>query len=194
LTQTTDNYVDMERLHGCHGALQTDKLQDSTGRQEPEFERTEGTSASATELRFSHHHHHHQQQQQIGYDDQERPQQDQHCPAQPEYRCSGQQQMTVDTIPTGGPPPAAQSHYHHHYHRHHPSQQHQQHQGLLQGHHYFINDLLSATAASSSICAPDLAIASSMQLLNGKSKILHFIHGQHGLTFLFFYNTVASQQ
>jgi len=151
----------MERLKSGHGSLRTDKLQEHAGHQKPEFETSEA-AGSSSELRFQHQH----QQQQVGYHrdhhhHHHHPDQDR--PLQTAYRSSGQQQFGMDTIRTTAPP-SPQSHYHHHRH----IAQHPQHQ-LLPGHHYFINDLLSATAASSSISAPDLAIASSMQLLNGRS-------------------------
>ena len=50
-----------------------------------------------------------------------------------------------------------------------------QHQ-LHQPHHYFINDLLSSSnvsASNSSVSSPELAIASSMHLLNGKSFLYY---------------------
>lgn len=134
-----------------------DKPDGEAGQQKTEFERSEGVTGSMTEQRFPQHHHH----QQIGYQ-REHQQQSQERLSQTAYRGSGQQQFGMDAIRTTAPG-SPQSHYQHHQHHH----RHQQYQ-LLQGHHYFINDLLSATAASSSISPPDLAVASSMQLLNGK--------------------------
>jgi len=76
-------------------------------------------------------------------------------------RCPTQQQFATDTFSAG------QRHYH-------VPGNHRQllNQNQPPGHHYCINDLLSTTAvasANSFISSPELAIASSIQLLNGQS-------------------------
>ena len=149
----------MERQKNFHGSVHG---QDE--RQTSDYERTGGVTGSTTEQGFPRQMHDHQQE--VGYDRQHHH--GQHRTLQTSYRSSGQQQLSTDAIRTTAPASPQPHCHHHHHHQHHPTQD-QQHQ-LLPGRHYFINDLLSSTAAPSSISPPDLAIASSMQLLNGKSS------------------------
>ena len=159
--QASETQSEMESVPTCHTSSQTDNNQ--TGRQKPELEKSEGVAGGAVELTFPQHHYQHQQQVRH----QREHHQDQDRSPQTAQRCANQPQFITDAISTVA---SASSQPHYYPHCRHLSQ----HQ--LQGHNYFINDLLSSTAASSSISSPDLAIASSMQLLNGKLFSYYYWH------------------
>ena len=158
----------MELLKSCHGSLQPEEPQDRR-QKPPEFERSDGATGSASELRFEPQHQDHQQ---VEY-----RREQQHRQEGPPFHPTGQQQFSMESIRNAAPP-SSLSHYHHHHHRHLSQQQHQ----LLPGHPYFINDLLSATATSNSISPPDISISSSMQLLKGKIYLSQAI----SLLYIFF--------